>query len=83
MHASSCPRLRGSLVQGWHSLIPRSYSHSPRNAPLTPRSGPATPQTSDLAYLSTHAYLPYHVPEFALLSYGKNRVFHSTWPVRK
>ena len=60
MHASGCPRARGSLVQGWHSLIPRSYSHSPRNAPLTPRSGPATPQTSDLAYLSTHAYLPYH-----------------------
>ena len=66
MHASGCPRARGSLVQGWHSLIPRSYSHSPRNAPLRPRSGPATPQTSDLAYRSYHTMyrsLPYSLME--------------------
>ena len=66
MHASGCPQARGSLIQGWHSLIPRSYSHSPRNAPLRPRSGPATPQTSDLAYRSYHTMyrsLPYSLME--------------------
>ena len=53
MHASGCPQARGSLIQGWHSLIPRSYSHSPRNAPLRPR------YTTDIRLsLTLHPRLP-------------------------
>ena len=78
MLASVCPRVRGSLIQGWHSLIPRSYSHSPRNAPLRPR------YTTDIRLsltlhprLPTYATIPHRSLPYSLMK--KKVVFHSTW----
>ena len=73
MHASGCPRVRGSLVQGWHSLIPRSYSHSPRNAPLTAQ---APLYTTDIGLsLTLHPRLPtipYRSLPYSLMKKKKN-----------